>query len=98
MIELRNKATGDLRHADKALTTAGGKLTPEQRTGIDAAAAELRAAMAGADLAALQRAIDAFAAATNPLATLVMNEVVKKALGGTDADKLDPTKLDGDKR
>jgi molecular chaperone DnaK (HSP70) len=93
LIELRNKAEGDLRHADKALGSAGTKLTPEERAAIDTAAAGLRAAVGGADLAALQHAIDAFAAATNPLATLVMNEVVKQALGGEKPDDLNPNKL-----
>src|SRR5262249_38143077 len=93
LIELRNKANGDLRHTEKMLARSGAGLTPEQRRAIDTAASELRTAVAGEDLASLQHAIDAFARATNPLATLVMNEVTKQALGGTDAEKLDPTKL-----
>jgi molecular chaperone DnaK len=82
LIELRNKAAGDLRHTDKALAQAGDRLAPEQRAAIDAAAAELRTAAAGAELPALQRAIDRFAAATNPLAQIVMNEVLRQAVGG----------------
>jgi Fe-S protein assembly chaperone HscA len=93
LIELRNKAETDMRHTDKALAQAGDQLAPEERAKIEAARTELRAAVAGSDLAALQHAIDAFASATNPLATLIMNEVVRKALGGSDAEKLDPTKL-----
>jgi molecular chaperone DnaK (HSP70) len=92
-IELRNKATTDLRHTEKALTQAGNELTSEQRDAISTATAALKAAAAGDDLDTLQRAITAFGAATNPLATLVMNEVAKKALGGSDPDKLDATKL-----
>ena len=93
LIELRNKAENDLRHTEKALAQAGDRLTAEQREAVASAGAALRAAAAGTDPAALQRVIDAHAAATNALATLVMNEVVRKALGGTDADKLDANKL-----
>ena len=88
LIELRNKAAGDLRHTDKALNTAGDQLAPGQRERIAAATADLNAATAGDDLPALQRALDAFAAATNPLATLVMNAAVKAALAGKREDDL----------
>ena len=50
-------------------------------------------AIAGNDLAALQHAIDAFGAATNPLAHLLMNAVLKQALGGVDPEKLDANQL-----
>ena len=53
---------------EKALAQAGDRLTPTSATAIDAATATLQAAIAGGDLEALQQAIDAFAAATNPLA------------------------------
>jgi molecular chaperone DnaK (HSP70) len=87
LIELRNKAENDLRHTDKALNQAGDRLTADQRAAIAAAGWDLRAAIDGADLPALQRALDRFGAATNPLAQLVMNEVVRKAVGGkTEAD------------
>jgi molecular chaperone DnaK len=89
LIELRNKATGDLRAAAKALADAGHRLEPAQRAAIADAEAALRTATAGTDLSALQQAITDFAGATNPLATIVMNDVVRKALGGTDSDKLD---------
>ena len=93
LIELRNKAENDLRHTEKALAQAGDRLTAEQREAVASAGAALRAAAAGTDPAALQRVIDAHAAATNALATLVMNEVVRKALGGTDGRDLDADKL-----
>jgi len=93
LVELRNKATTDMRHTEKALATAGERLAPEQRAEITTAKAELQTAIAGSDLSALQHAIDAFGLATNPLAHLLMNEVVKQALGGTNADALDATKL-----
>jgi hypothetical protein len=82
-----------LRHTEKALAQAGSALTPEQRAQIDKATAALRAAISGARLAGLQRAIDEFAAATNPLAHLLMNEVLRKALGGSTEGGLDPTRL-----
>ena len=93
LIELRNKAAGDLRHTEKALAQAGDRLTPEQRERIASATASLNATTAGDDLSALQRAIDAFAAATNPLATLLMNEVVRKALGGSTPGRLDADRV-----
>ena len=82
-----------MRHTDKALSQAGHRLTPEERQRIDAAAATLNAAIAGTSLPLLQAAIDAFAAATNPLATLVMNEVLRQSLGGAAADTLNPGSL-----
>jgi Fe-S protein assembly chaperone HscA len=93
LVELRNKAEADLRHTDKALAQAGTALTAEQRTRIDEAAARLRTAIGGAALADLQRAIDEFGAATNPLAHLLMNEVLRKALGGTTEGGLDANRL-----
>jgi Fe-S protein assembly chaperone HscA len=90
LIELRNKAEGDLRATEKGLAQAGDRLTPEQRAAIDAAGEALRASSAGSDVGALQRAIDAFAKATNPLATIVMNEVVRKRFGGAGEEELNP--------
>ena len=55
---------------------------------IDATATTLRNSIAGSDLNALQTAVDAFGAATNPLATLIMNEVVRKSLSGSTEDAL----------
>jgi molecular chaperone DnaK (HSP70) len=89
LIELRNKAAGDLRHTDKALAQAGGRLTPDQRSAIDDAGAELQEASAGTDLPALQLALDRLAAATNPLAQIVMNEVLRQAVGGRTESELE---------
>ncbi len=93
LIELRNKAETDIRHTEKAIISAGLQLSPQQLAHIATTQAELRAAVAGNDLSALQHALDRFALATNPLATLMMNAVIRKALGGTDPEKLDPSKL-----
>ena len=87
-IELKNKAEADLRHTTKALADAGHRLTAEERAKIDATETTLRSAIAGSDLNALQAVIDAFGAATNPLATLIMNEVVRKSLAGSTEDAL----------
>jgi molecular chaperone DnaK (HSP70) len=93
LIELRNKAQSDLRHTEKALAEAGDKLAAEERAAIDAASLNLVAAIGANDLDALQHALESFGRATNPLATLRMNEVLRKALSGEKADKLDPSQL-----
>jgi molecular chaperone DnaK (HSP70) len=93
LIELRNKAGGDLRATEKALAQAGDQLTVEQREQIARTSAALRSAAAGADLQALQAALDAHANATNPLATIVMNEVLRKRFSGSDESELNAEKL-----
>jgi Fe-S protein assembly chaperone HscA len=93
LIELRNKAEGDLRATEKALAEAGEQLSPDQRAAIARTGAALRSAVAGSDLPALQAAIKDHVGTTELLATLIMNEVVRKSLGGTSADNLDPSKL-----
>jgi molecular chaperone DnaK len=92
-IELKNKADADLRHTGKALAQAGGELTAEQRDWIERATADLNAAMAGNDVAALQRAVDEFGAATTPLAELLMNAAAKTLFRGKTTDALDAEKL-----
>jgi Fe-S protein assembly chaperone HscA len=92
-IELKNKADADLRHTAKALAQAEGELTAEQRDRIAKATADLNAAMAGTDVAALQRAVDAFGAATTPLAELLMNSAAKSLFRGKTTDVLDAEKL-----
>jgi molecular chaperone DnaK (HSP70) len=93
LIELRNKADADLRHTRKALADAGSRLTPQQANAIETATSGLREAIAGDDLQRLQEALERFGAATNPLATIVMNEVMRKALGGSDPVTIEPRKL-----
>ncbi len=93
LIELRNKAETDLRHTEKALAQAGDHLSAEERERINDAAIHLRAAMALADLPGLQKRLDEFAAATNPLAQLLMNEVLRKALGGKTEEDLGKQKI-----
>ncbi|MFO0850893.1 MAG: Fe-S protein assembly chaperone HscA [Gemmataceae bacterium] len=88
LIELRNKAEADLRHTAKGLATAGDTLTPGQRDRIDRATDALKAAIAGTDVAALQRAGDEFGAATEPLAEAVMSTVTKAVLSGKREDEI----------
>lgn len=93
LIELRNKAESDLRHSEKALGQIGNALTNEQREAIATATTGLKTAISGTELEALQQSLDRFAAATNPLAQLQMNEVLRKTLGGEKSTDLDPNKL-----
>jgi molecular chaperone DnaK (HSP70) len=79
-IELKNKADTDLRHTEKGLHQAGNQLTAEERQRIDAAVAATRQAMQGSDVDALHRAVAVLGEATNPLALLLMNTVVKSTL------------------
>ncbi len=92
-IEYKNKADADLRHTAKALDQAGAELTVEQSQQIDTATAILKAAMAGTDANALHAAVDAFGAATLPLAELLMNATAKKLLTGQRENEVDVEKL-----
>jgi Fe-S protein assembly chaperone HscA len=93
LIELRNKANADIRHAEKALAEAGHLLSHEQRDLVINTTAQLKTAIMDADLTTLQGALDAFGAATNPLATVRMNEVLRRTLRGSDPTTLDPNRL-----
>jgi molecular chaperone DnaK len=93
LIELKNKATGDLRHTEKALSQMGELLTADQLGAIKEAISTLKSAVGGDDLQTLQHSIDQFNEATNPLALLQMNEVIRKRLGGEDPKLVDPNKL-----
>ena len=66
LIELRNKAEGDLRATEKGLGEAGERLTQEQRDAITASTAILRTAMTGYDLNAIQAAITAHSGSDQP--------------------------------
>jgi len=93
LIELRNKAEADLRHTAKALAQAGDQLAPQQRQAIDAAIHTLQNALTQNDLAQLQNALDTFNQATLPLAEILMNEVLRRAVAGKTEQSLDPSKL-----
>ena len=81
-IELKNKADADLRHTVKGLAVAGDKVPSDLRVAIDTATTELRAAMDGNDVDALQAASDQFNVATTPLAEALMNAAATTMLEG----------------
>jgi len=93
LIELRNKAEADLRHTAKALAQAGDRLSPSQRQAIDTATETLQHAITQNDLPTLQSALDAFQQATLPLAEILMNDVLQRAVAGKTEQALDPNKL-----
>ena len=93
LIELRNKAEVDIRHTEKALSQVGEALAAVERESIGHATATLRSAMAGSDLVSLQQALTDFAAATNHLAQIQMNEVLRRTLQGESAEQLDADKI-----
>jgi Fe-S protein assembly chaperone HscA len=93
LIEKRNKAQSELRASEKATSDFGSLLTEVQREAILRSTRELSEAIAGQSLEVLDRAINAFAAATNPLAELQMNDVLRKTLEGQKANELDANKL-----
>jgi chaperone protein DnaK len=88
MIEYRNKAEGDLRHTEKALANVGDQLPATERVVIEKATANLKAAMAGADVDALQHAVKVFGDATAPLAERQFNATVGKLLTGKREDEI----------
>lgn len=93
LIELKNKAEGDLRHCEKALSQVGSQLPDEQRKVIEESITVLKSAIEGDGLDAVQRALDLFKETTNPLALLQWNEVLRKTLGGEKPDSLDSGKI-----
>jgi Fe-S protein assembly chaperone HscA len=92
-IELKNKADADLRHTGKALQQAGSELTPAQRIAIDVAVADTRAAMLGADVDALHRAVAKLGEATNPLAMVQLSAAAKSVLKNKKLDQVTPDEL-----
>jgi molecular chaperone DnaK len=88
LIELRNKGEGELRHTEKALADAGVRLDAAQRRAIDTAIAGVRSLLTGNEPQPLRAALDNLAAATQPLAELVMNAVVSAALKDQKPDEL----------
>ncbi len=93
LIELRNKAEGDLRHTEKGLTTEGANLAPEQRQCIESAIARVRETIKTEDGNQLQQALDELNAATMPLAERLMNSVVRATLKDRTMAEVDPKKL-----
>jgi Fe-S protein assembly chaperone HscA len=93
LIELRNKAEGDLRHTENGLAAEGANLSPEERQRIEAAMAWTRQAMQAAEPERLHEALDELNKATLPLAERIMNAVTKAALRDRKMDEINPAKL-----
>jgi molecular chaperone DnaK (HSP70) len=93
LIEFRNKGEADLKHTEKALAEAGDQLSPDERVAVDQSIANLKTALAGSDVDALQRTVAALGTATRPLAEARMNAVVKKALRGKTEAELNAGKI-----
>jgi molecular chaperone DnaK len=88
LIELKNKADGELRHTEKGLSAAGGEIDAAERQRVEAAVAAVRTAKDGDSPDRLQAALDALAAATQPLAERMMNAVVRATLAGHTPDEV----------
>jgi Fe-S protein assembly chaperone HscA len=93
LIELRNKAEGDLRHTEKGLATEGASLTAEERNRIESAMAWTRQAMQANEPNPLHEALDELNKATLPLAERIMNAVTKAALRDRKMEEINPNKL-----
>jgi len=93
LIELRNKAEGDLRHTEKGLAAEGANLAPEQVQRIETAVARVRETLKTDNGNRLQEALDELNAATIPLAERLMNSVVRATLKDRNMAEVDPRKL-----
>jgi Fe-S protein assembly chaperone HscA len=93
LIELKNKAEGDLRHTEKGLASEGANLTAEQRQRIEAAMAWTRQAVQADEPERLHQALDELNKATLPLAERIMNAVTKAALRDRKMEEINPNKL-----
>src|SRR5207247_1972744 len=93
LIELRNRADAEVRHTEKALAAQGAQLSAEPRARVEQAVARTRERIQGEDVDRLQQAVDELAAATSPLAELMMNAVVRSTLQGKQMQEVDPSKL-----
>ena len=93
LIELRNKAEGDLGHTEKGLAAEGANLLPEVRQRIEAAMAWTRQTMQADEPERLHEALDELNKATLPLAERVMNAVTKAALRDRKMEEINPNEL-----
>jgi molecular chaperone DnaK (HSP70) len=93
LIELKNKAEGDLRYTENGMTSEGASMTPEQRQRIEAAMAWTRQAMRAGEPDRLHEALDELNKATAPLAERIMNAVTQAALKDRKMAEINPNKL-----
>jgi molecular chaperone DnaK len=83
LIEARNEAETILRATEKSLSNGrAASLSDEERRAIGAAAANLRAAMAGTDYKLVLARVDELNQATQHLAEVMMNSALETALEG----------------
>jgi Fe-S protein assembly chaperone HscA len=83
LIEARNEAETILRATEKSLANGrAASLSDEERRAIGAAAASLRAAMAGSDYKLVLARVDELNQATQHLAEVMMNSALETALEG----------------
>ena len=80
LVETRLKSREMLPAVDHALKLAGDRLSADERAAIVASVAEVEAALPGDDLKSLQTANAALDAATQTLATLLMEQAMDDAL------------------
>jgi len=76
LVELRNKADANLRHTEKAIRQAEGRLPAALKEAVERATILVKGSRDGNDPEALQRALDSLDEATQPLAELLMNEAL----------------------
>jgi molecular chaperone DnaK (HSP70) len=88
LIETQTEADTVINHVERALRQAGGIATAEERAGIDAALATLRAARAGTDRNEIRECTIALNQATAPLADRMMEAAIKAAVTSKRADQL----------
>ena len=88
LIEVRNEAETVLTHVGRALRQAGDLVSPEERARVEAAAAALTAARAGADRGAIRDRTTELNRATEPLAERMMDAALRGALASKRADEI----------
>ena len=93
MIELKNKAEGEVRHTEKALDSHRSELDPTEVSALESVILKTKSAMQGGDVNELQAAMDELASKTAPVAEMMMNAVVKKTLQDRKPTELTPENL-----
>jgi molecular chaperone DnaK len=88
LIETRTEADTVINHVERALRQAGAIATDAERTAIDCALAELRAARAGTNRDAIRECTVALNQATAPLADRMMEAAIKEAVTSKRADRV----------
>lgn len=93
LIELKNKAQGDLRHTEKLLSQEGADLGADERQAIDAARDKVRAALGQDNPDVLHQALDALNTAMKPVTSHVMNAVLRSTFRDRPAEDVRPEKI-----